>query len=302
MHEIDRVIAAARSLMESGRRGILVTAISTSGSTYRRAGARAVIAEDGSAYGLISGGCVERDLAERIEPWLERLEPRLITYDSTSPSDIIFGTGLGCRGTIEMLIEPFDAGHPPDLVAGFRWCGREPVVWSTTFQGRSILQEVVRPQKAIAVFGGGTDVSPVLRIAEDVGWRAEQFSPARIHPEQLEGAIDLASFDAAVVMTHNFLHDATLLELLLPSPIPYVGLLGPRRRGVELVAHIGPSIHPHAARLRNPIGLDLGGETPDEIALSIVAEVQSVLNDRSARGLRERHEPIHAAAAASSLS
>lgn len=297
MHEITRTIAAARRLVESGRRGILVTIVATSGSTYRRPGARAVISEDGEATGALSGGCVERDLAERIEPWLADFTPRLIRYDATSPSDIVFGLGLGCRGVIEMLIEPFDAAHLPPLLADFHWSGLEPVVWKTRFQGRELMSEVIRPERAIVIFGGGPDVEPVARLAQQIGWRPSVIAPKDVHPEEVAEKVDLAPFDAAVVMTHNFLHDLALLGVLLPSAIAYVGLLGPRSRGEELIEQI-PSFDPRwRAKLHSPIGLDLGSETPEEIALSIIAEVQKVLSGRSGESLRDADVPIHAPAA-----
>ncbi|HZW53669.1 MAG TPA: XdhC family protein, partial [Candidatus Elarobacter sp.] len=77
--------------------------------------------------------------------------------------------------------------------------------------------------------------------------------------------------------------------VLLPSAIPYVGLLGPKSRGDDLLARAGFE----RGRLRNPIGLDLGADTPDEIALSIVAEVQAALAERGARPLSEADSAIH---------
>ncbi|HEV8435367.1 MAG TPA: XdhC family protein [Thermoanaerobaculia bacterium] len=273
-HEIDRILDALRS----AHRGILVTLVRTTGSTYRRPGARAVITEDGSTCGLVSGGCIERDLRERMTDWMPDFTPRLITYDSTTDADLVFGSGLGCRGTLELLIEPFDAAHPP-AIAAFRWNGREPVVWTTRYEDRELLVEVIRPPRAIAIFGNGADVEPMIALAERLGFRvARAFQPA---------------LDAAIVMTHNFLKDVELLETLLPSPIPYVGVLGPKQRGAELVAHLSDEARPHAHRLRSPIGLDLGGDTPEEIALSVIAEVQAVLNGRYGRALQERDAPIH---------
>ncbi len=153
-HELDRAIDAARAIMRSCARGVVVTLLRTSGSTYRRAGARAVIDERGIACGLVSGGCIERDLAERMREWLVAFEPRVVTYDSTSDVDIIFGSGLGCRGTLELLVEPFDTDHPPAIDA-FRWSGREPVAWTTRLGDRELLVEVIRPPRAVAVFGSG---------------------------------------------------------------------------------------------------------------------------------------------------
>src|SRR5688500_14031131 len=277
MHELDRILDAIRSTP----RGILVTVVRTHGSTYRRAGARAVIAEDGRATGAISGGCLERDLAERIRPWLANMTPRVITYDSTRDDDLVFGMGLGCRGVLDLLIEPFDAAHPPPLL-GFRWNGREAVEWTTTLPDGETLLEIIAPERSLVVFGGGADVEPVIALARQIGWRADVVTT--LDP------VDVSEYDAAVVMTHNFERDVAILRTLLRSQLAYIGLLGPRSRGDELLAEVAA---PRDARIFSPVGLDLGAETPEEIALSIVAEIQAVLSARSARALRELDEPIH---------
>lgn len=283
MHEIDHIIAAAKRM----QRGILATVVRTEGSTYRRAGARVVIGESGESAGTISGGCLERDLAERMAPWLADMQPRCITYDSTREDDIVFGLGLGCRGVIDLLIEPFDAAHPLPLVTDFRWNGREPVQWTTTFEGRTLLVESIRPSRTLAIFGGGPDVEPLARAAEAIGYDAERFSPRHVHPEKVRESVDLTRFDAAVIMTHNFLYDQALLQTLLASAVPYIGLLGPKARGQELLGGVSdPRIH-------NPAGLDLGAETPEQIAVSIVAEIEAFLNRRSGQPLRELEGPLH---------
>jgi xanthine dehydrogenase accessory factor len=278
MHEIDRLLAALRRTP----RGVVVTVVRTHGSTYRRAGARVVISDSGEIVGAISGGCLERDLAERIKPWLADMQPRVVTYDSTGDGDLVFGLGFGCRGVLDLLIEPFDAEHPARLL-GFRWSGREAVEWATNLPDGTAMLELVRPQRAIVVFGGGADVEPLVRLAQQVGWRADVVTT--------RDPVDVSEYDAAVVMTHNYLRDVDLLPALLASHLPYIGLLGPRSRGDELLAEVGGA---RDARIHSPVGLDLGGETPEEIALSIVAEIQAVLQQRSARELRELDTPIHA--------
>jgi xanthine dehydrogenase accessory factor len=283
MHEIDRIIEAAKRM----KRGIVATIVATSGSTYRRAGARAVISENGEAAGAISGGCLEKDLAARCNELLAGMRPRVITYDSSRDDDIVFGLGLGCRGVIELHLEPFDSEHPPRLVREFRWNGREPVTWETSIDGRLLLVESIRPMRALAIFGGGADVEPLMRIAEQAGYAVSRFSPRDVHPEKVRETIDLTQFDAAVIMTHHYLYDEILLQTLLPTEIPYIGLLGPKSRGEELLRGTTDP------RLHTPIGLDLGGETPEQIALSIVAEIEATLNRRSARPLREIDGPLH---------
>ena len=284
MHEIDRIIAAAKN----AERGFIATVVRTEGSTYRRPGARCVVDESGDVTGTISGGCLERDLAARSKEWMADRQPRVVAYDSSRDDDIVFGLGLGCRGVIEVHIEPFDREHPPRLVREFRWNGREPVSWTTSIGDRELLVENIRPQRAIVIFGGGPDVDPVSRIAEAIGWSVRIVRPRDVHPEQVMAPADA---DAVVIMTHNYLYDLALVRTMLASDIAYIGLLGPRSRGDELLAEIAGATR---ERLHNPIGLDLGGETPEEIALAIVAEAQAVLNRRDGRSLRELDAPLHA--------
>src|ERR1051326_998986 len=201
MHEIDKTLAALRRVIDDGKRGILVTIVATRGSTYRRAGARAVISEDGDSFGTLSGGCLERDLGERARAWPAAPKPRVF----------VFGLGLGCRGEIDVFVEPFDARTLPRLATDFRWNGREPVVWTTTLDGRAPRGETTRPEPAIAFLGGATDVEPVARVAEQIGWRAAVISPKDMHPESVKERVDLGAFDAAIIMTHTFLHDLALL-------------------------------------------------------------------------------------------
>jgi xanthine dehydrogenase accessory factor len=101
----------------------------------------------------------------------------------------------------------------------------------------------------------------------------------------------------AVVMTHHYVHDVPILRDLLDRPLAYVGLLGPRKRAEKILGDLGESgtkVPPEQrARLHAPVGLDLGADTPEQVALSIIAEIQAVLSGRNARPLRERTRPIH---------
>ena len=278
MHELDRIIEAAKR----AERGFIATVVRTEVSTYRRAGARCLIDQDGNVTGTISGGCLERDLALRAFA-----TPCVVTYDSSRDDDIVFGLGLGCRGVIDIHVEPFDRSHPPRLVREFAWNGREPVVWTTSIDERPLLIEMVRPQRSIAIYGGGPDVDPLATLAETVGWRATIVRPRDVHPEQVSAPSDV---DAVVIMTHNYLYDLALLRTMVASNLAYIGLLGPRARGDELLAQIEGTSRD---RIHNPIGLDLGGETPEEIALAIVAEIEAVLNRRDAKSLRDVEGPLH---------
>jgi xanthine dehydrogenase accessory factor len=99
-------------------------------------------------------------------------------------------------------------------------------------------------------------------------------------------------------MTHHYVHDVPLLRGLLARPLAYLGLLGPKKRAEKILADLekdGVAISAEQqARLHAPVGLDLGADSPEQVALAIMAEMQAVLAGRDARPLRERTRPIHA--------
>ena len=117
-------------------------------------------------------------------------------------------------------------------------------------------------------------------------------------PDAVPTRVPLDAQTFALLMTHNFLHDADLLAHLIVSPARYIGVLGPKRRLLRLLAHIEQQgIVPapdQIARLHGPVGLDIGADNPDEIALSIVAEMQAVATERAGIALRDRQAPLHA--------
>lgn len=113
--------------------------------------------------------------------------------------------------------------------------------------------------------------------------------------------VSLNERTTVVIMTHNFLHDWELLKTLLPSPVQYIGLLGPRQRTEELLrvlpetsltAGMAPTGE-QLTRLHAPVGLDIGAETPEEIALSIIAEIKGFISGRFGGSLRKRNKRIH---------
>lgn len=98
-------------------------------------------------------------------------------------------------------------------------------------------------------------------------------------------------------MTHNFSYDLELLKALLPSPARYVGLLGPKMRAERLLNQLRKAgsfpTEQQLARLFTPVGLDIGAESPEEIAIAILSEIQAVLKNRSAGFLKNSTRPIH---------
>jgi xanthine/CO dehydrogenase XdhC/CoxF family maturation factor len=112
------------------------------------------------------------------------------------------------------------------------------------------------------------------------------------NPADITAVIDTSHRAVAVVMNHHYDHDRASVGALIASHATYIGVLGPRHRTAKMLAEIGIT---GDARLHAPVGLALGAETPEEIALAIVAEVQAVLTEAVAARLREQRGPIHPA-------
>jgi xanthine dehydrogenase accessory factor len=156
----------------------------------------------------------------------------------------------------------------------------------------------------LLLLGAGPDALPVVDFAARLHWRvtladhrpayavpshfpsAERVLLAR--PEQLAQALDLSHFTAAVVMSHHLPSDLEYLRALSVSPLPYIGLLGPAARREKLLSELGPEAQRLRARLHAPVGFNLGGRTPEAIALAIVAEIHAFVH--GTQELRSTHE------------
>jgi xanthine dehydrogenase accessory factor len=173
--------------------------------------------------------------------------------------------------------------------------------------------EVIQPPVRLMIFGSGHDAVPLVRLAQELGWYVtvvdsrnvettrERFLSADevilARPEGISNCIHVNNRTMAVVMTHNYLHDLEILKTLLPSPVQYLGILGPKSRTEKLLQDLQEQgITPtenQMQRFYSPVGLNIGADTPEEIALSIVAEIQSVLTNHSGGSLRNKLGPIH---------
>lgn len=173
--------------------------------------------------------------------------------------------------------------------------------------------EVIQPPVPLMIFGAGYDALPLVRLAQELGWYVtvvdsrqadetrSRFSSAEqvvlSRPEGIQKSVQVDYRTVAVIMTHNYLHDLEILKNLLPSPVRYLGILGPKSRTGKLLQDLQEQgITPtqtQMQRLYSPVGLDICADTPEEIALSIVAEIQAVLSDRLGGSLRIQPGPIH---------
>jgi xanthine dehydrogenase accessory factor len=339
-----------------GRPLVLATVVRTEGPTYTKAGALMLIAQTGEYSGLLSGGCVEGDLAEHGRAVLATGEPKLVRYDTRGPDDLLFGLGSGCEGAMDILLQRLDAagGWQPmtRLASAYQARRLEGLLLVVRSDDQSLLPgsgafisdaapfgspasgallSLVQPQRAyganrylpqalpgvdilgfierpaprVLLLGAGPDALPVAHLAQFLGWsltvidhrphyaRPERFpeaesvldgGPPALAALVQAGLLRTERFAAAIVMSHHFHSDRNYLAALADSDIPYVGLLGPAIRRERLYLQLGAQAARLHTRLRSPVGLDLGADTPEAIALAIVAEIQGILAGREKIG------------------
>ena len=176
-----------------------------------------------------------------------------------------------------------------------------------------VFVDTITPAPEFVIIGSGHDVGPVVELADRVDFRvrvvgfrggvdvAERFPRADVtgtlRPGEIRSELDLDEDTYCVVMTHNFVDDRLTVDELLRSDVPYVGLMGPRERFEEMLEEFSEEGRTfddeELNRLHTPIGLDLGGGDPYQIAHSIVAEVLAIRNGRTPHHLKERKGRIH---------
>jgi xanthine/CO dehydrogenase XdhC/CoxF family maturation factor len=338
MKELAAILQARQR--SDAQSAVLATIVKTVGSSYRRAGARMLIFANGDMIGSISGGCLEQDVIAHSEQVRASGKAMLLSYDTTPEEDILFGVGLGCKGVIEIWLEPLEAAAETLDFCEHIFASGENGVVATVFRGESagqrwfsaneaearssaarrhdsgaeIFFDVVQPPVNLFIFGAGYDAIPLARLASDLGYRVTVVDrrPAYATRDRfpfadaiiLKAPSDISELginkrSAAIVMSHHYVSDRDCLQALLPLPLAYLGLMGPRRRAETMLQEIradGLIVGDESLRkLHNPVGLDIGAEGPDEIALAILAEINAVLAGHGGGMLREKKGPIHSA-------
>ena len=352
MTRLEETVAALARVSPSGKRAVVATLMKVAGSAYSGPGATLLILPDASVAGNLGASCFEQDLIGHARRVRAAGAPALVQYDLTTDDDKPWGLGMGCRGKLDLLLEPVPAGDVPEHLAFLTEAARarQAAAVATVFrpgalppplaaratvradgreagplldgplgdkvradarrvlaEGRArivahrlgrraeagvvlLLVEFVPPPIALVVCDGGRDAAPLERMASELGWQI-------VVTGKDEVPTSLDERTAAVVMSHNYQRDLALLTALLPSPARYVGVLGSRARTRELLAELARrGVRPtktQIARLHGPVGLDIGSETPAEVALSIVAEIQAVFAGRVGGALRARKGAIH---------
>jgi xanthine dehydrogenase accessory factor len=253
---VDGVYGAIVQALECGDEAALVTIISTRGSTPQRIGAKILVFEDGRTVGTIGGGCYESDACLKAREVIRTRKPRVVRYDLAD--ELAEENGLICGGQMEVFIDPLDPS--PDLfVVGAGHVGRH-----------------------VACLGG--DLGFRVHVLDD----REKFASRDRFPAAIDLIVDdveswlshaaIRPTSYVVIVTRGHRHDLTALRTLAERPFRYLGMIGSRAK----VARITDALEAAGvskdwiARIRAPIGLRIGAVTPEEIAVSIVAEMIAV--------------------------
>ena len=329
-----------RKIVEMWRRGgavALATLVRVEGSSYRIPGARLLIGADGAYAGSISGGCLEAEIVRKAR-WLTRGGAVVERYSTLFDDTAEVPYGLGCGGTVDVLLEPVETAEFEALMEALAASLRgEPRTVRTVLPeaGRVFARTVrdgvgaalhggecdgplmaehaftehLQPPQRLFLFGAGEDARPLVRMAALMGWtvyladgrpqlaRAERFPEATgVTATQALGIVRPGPADAVVLMTHSYEQDRAWLEQVLPCEPRYVGLLGSRHRSALLVSEaamaLGWSVARACERLFSPIGLDLGGDGAEAIALAAVAEIQACTQGKLAHSRRMTPELV----------
>ena len=298
-----------------------------------------LIREDGAMTCMLSGGCLEPEVAEVALGVLRTGVPALRHYDLAE--DVVWGLGLGCGGTVDVYVEAVDASvllgrwlemrargdrgvlatllsgggarvlvaddgktdggtGDPTLDASIVEASRRllaesyPRAESRRLAGaggdEDVFLDVSGPPPEIVLFGAGHDAIPLAALAHRLGWTVtivdarpafttpERFPGARLvvaHAAQFEAQVRIDPRAFVMVMNHHLERDQAALGFALGSPSSWIGVLGPRSRYLKLLDGLASSgatpTREQLARVRNPVGLDVGAESPEEVALAIVS-------------------------------
>ena len=251
------VFAALGEALKHGEEVALVTIVAANGSTPQRVGAKMLVYADGRVLGTIGGGCYENEALWKAREALTTRKAVTVKYELAD--DFAAESGLICGGQMEVFIEPIEASP------------------------------------AVYIFGAGHVGQYVGRVAHDAGFRVhvvddrEKFANRDRFPNAGEIVVDdiptwlantvLPTSSYAVVVTRGHRHDLDALRALAPRRLRYLGLIGSRakvKRLYDVLAEDGAVSIEQLERVHAPIGLDIGAVTPQEIAVSIVAELIAV--------------------------
>jgi xanthine/CO dehydrogenase XdhC/CoxF family maturation factor len=257
-----------------------------------------LVNDEGDFQGMLSGGCLEGDLAEHAKGVIAGGDAAVITYDLRADDDV-FGFGVGCEGVLRILIQPLGATtkYEPfaSLIEALKHAPHADMALADAESDIGVTR-ILAPLRLL-ILGAGQDADPLITFTVALGWEVaiSDHRPAAVErlgdsgaasahcvpSEDIASRFDLGKFDAVIVMSHNLEADRTYLATLADTPVDFIGLLGPPHRRDRLLREIGSAADKLRGRLRGPVGKQIGGRGPAAIALEIAAELQACFSSKN---------------------
>lgn len=292
---MDEVLAKAEEWRAAGEEVAIATVVATRRSAPRPLGSKLAVTRSGRLFGSVSGGCVEADVAERCQAILDGELPRVVSYGIED--DEAWTVGLPCGGEIDVFLEPYggapavERGTSYVVVegedAGRRWTATERI---PTGLRENVFAEAIGPPPRLVAVGAGDIAESLCALAGPLGWRTVVVDPRAglATRERVPSAdeivvawpdeIEVDEDTALVSLVHEERIDLPALRKGVEGGAFYVGALGSKRAQAKRAEKLGEV----AASVHGPVGLDLGGETPAEMALEILAEILAAHKRRDA--------------------
>lgn len=332
-HELKQIFKAFEAANTKNIQCVLATVVALDGSSYRRPGVRMLLLEDGSSVGAVSGGCVEKEVFKQAESVFKTKIPKVMTYDGRyrlgcegilyilletfCPSEAFLTAFWASINKREPFI--FQSFYQKEHIEGKGFGSLfksedTKLVLQSKFKAKDdalLFEQELNPCSRMVIIGAEHDAVQLCSFASMMGWEvtivanpkeeksivnfngASQFINAEA--ETLDIKIDEHS--TIVLMTHSYVKDLQFLIALKDENPGYFGLLGPARRREKLFNEL-LEMHPDISEnflesIHGPAGLDIGAETPQEIAIAVMAEILAVTNKREPQLLKKRVGRIH---------
>jgi len=320
MKELMLILDRLAELLKSGESIALATVVHVEGSAYRRPGARMLIDANGNWWGGISGGCLEGDLLKKANLAMHQQTIKRITYDTREDDPFQLGVGLGCQGLIEILIDPIRENIEQTYrilkqavesseahYIHTQWSGADfhihlhdkvEIGWIAQEQ---VFTEYLPARTRIWVVGHQFDACSFIELCLNLAWDVRWVGNTQKMRKELQKRVTahydwesvdrISPSDFVVMMTHDFDRDVSFInQYIVGKNFQYVGILGPTKRFERLQKQINGKL---VTDIASPIGLDIGAEGADEIAVAIVAEILAVQRNRNGQRLKFRESTIH---------
>ncbi len=327
IHELKAIVDKAVENQTKSIRNVLATVVHLDGSSYRKPGVRMLIDEHGNMTGAVSGGCVEKEIVRRAQTVFRTNQSKVMTYDGRyrlgcEGTLYILLEPLNVTDTFySSFNEQLHRRNPLKIQSFFKkedeimgpfgsvvqFDGEQSFCLNETIETESpVFEQVLQPLFRLLIIGGEHDAVALCKLAAVLGWQVDvitsindpkslgDFPGANSVKGQSPETIDFSDLNqqmAVVLMNHSYVQDLRYVVKLHEHKLRYIGILGAARRRErlfnELFEFMPDVSEDFLEQIYTPAGLNIGAETPEEIALSILAEIQVVLKDKTPYSLRK---------------